>query len=369
MVANITTGKDVYGVLAYNQEKVNRGVAAIIGTHIIREPCDGNFSVAQTAADFLRWMPSHRRTEKPVVHISLNPDPKDMLTDAQLQEIAEKYMQRMDWGEQPYIVYKHSDIGRIHIHIVTLQVTPDGRKINDSHRNVRSVAATVALEEEYGLHPAKGQHPAAAWQPEPVIACEGNIKKQLSAAIKPLLAAYRFQTLGELRALLSIYNIGIEQVQGERRGKPYRGLLYTALDAAGAVAATPIKSSTLGREAGYDALERHMRESGEKIKKDDTAVETRLKVERAMSGAASEEELRQRLRQYHIDLFIRRNDAGRTVGVTFIDHTRRAALNGSRLGKEFSANAFNERFALSDKSTTVPKKTQTSRKQTKKIKN
>ena len=34
MVANITTGKDVYGALAYNQEKVDRGDGKVLLTHI-----------------------------------------------------------------------------------------------------------------------------------------------------------------------------------------------------------------------------------------------------------------------------------------------------------------------------------------------
>lgn len=368
MVANITTGKDVYGALAYNQEKVNRGVADVIGTHIIREPDDGDFTVAQTAADLLRWIPVHHRTEKPVVHISLNPDPKDILSDTQLQEIADEYMQRMGWGEQPYIVYKHNDIDRTHIHIVTIQVTPDGRKINDSHRNRRSIAATEALEKKYGLHPTKGQHPVTAWQPAPVIASEGNIKKQLSAVIKPLLATYRFQTLGEFRALLSLYNIGLEEVIGERKGKPYRGLLYTALDTAGNVAATPMKSSIIGHETGSEVLEQHMRDSGEKIKKDDTVAQTRQTVEKAMSSATTEEVLREKLRKYNIDLFLRRNDAGRIVGATFIDHDRRVVMNGSRLGKTYSANAFNERLTTPAKRIATPKQTTPSGKQIKKIK-
>lgn len=41
---------------------------------------------------------------------------------------------------------------------------------------------------------------------------------------------------------------------------------------------------------------------------------------------------------------MRRNDTGRIYGVTFIDHHSRVVLNGSRLGKEYSANVFNERF-------------------------
>ena len=59
MVANITTGKDVYGALAYNQEKVDRGDGKVLLTHIVREPTDGRFNVAATAEDLLRWMPSH----------------------------------------------------------------------------------------------------------------------------------------------------------------------------------------------------------------------------------------------------------------------------------------------------------------------
>ena len=127
MVANITTGKDVYGALAYNQEKVDRGDGKVLLTHIVREPADGRFNVAATAEDLLRWMPSHYRTEKPVVHVSLNPAPEDRLDDGQLAEIAGAYMERMGWGGQPYIVFKHTDIGREHIHIVSVQVAQTAR--------------------------------------------------------------------------------------------------------------------------------------------------------------------------------------------------------------------------------------------------
>lgn len=92
MVANITTGSNLYGALFYNQEKVEKGVGTVLATHILREPTDGNFSVAETAEDILRWMPDHFRTEKPVIHISLNPDPKDTLSDEQLSEIGRAHV-------------------------------------------------------------------------------------------------------------------------------------------------------------------------------------------------------------------------------------------------------------------------------------
>jgi len=202
MVAKITTGKDVYGALAYNQQKVDRGKGKVLLTHILREPSDGRFDVVSTAEDLLRWMPSHYRTEKPVVHISLNPDPEDRLTAEQLTEIAEKYMERMGWGEQPYIVFEHTDIDRQHIHIVSVQVGQDGRKVKDSRRNERSVAVTEELEREYGLHPAKERKRAEDWRLTAVDSTKGDLKRQIGAVVKPAVAMYRFQMLGEFRALL-----------------------------------------------------------------------------------------------------------------------------------------------------------------------
>lgn len=45
-----------------------------------------------------------------------------------------------------------------------------------------------------------------------------------------------------------------------------------------------------------------------------------------------------------IDAVFRENDEGRIYGATFIDHKNREVYNGSRLGKEFSANAFERLF-------------------------
>lgn len=220
MVANITTGKDVYGALAYNQEKVDRGDGKVLLTHIVREPADGRFNVAATAEDLLRWMPSHYRTEKPVVHVSLNPAPEDRLDDGQLAEIAGSIHGAHGLGRTTLYriqAYRHRT-GAYPYRVGA--GTQDGRKINDSRRNERSVAVTEELEREYGLHPAKGRRREKGQGIVPADYTRGDLKRQVAAVIKPAVATYRFQTLGEFRALLSLYNIGIEEVRGERNGTP-----------------------------------------------------------------------------------------------------------------------------------------------------
>src|SRR5665648_816002 len=341
MIAKINTGNSLYGALAYNQEKVDEGLGKVLATNLVCEPIDGHFSVQGCAADFARWLPSpeHLPTKKPVIHISLNPHPDDKLAD-----IGREYMERLGYGCQPYLIFKHEDIGRDHIHIVSLRVDCEGKLIRNSFEHKRSKEITELLEKKYWLIPAQWQKQPELWLLTPVDPAQGNLKKQISAVVKPLAAMYKFQTLGEYRALLSLYNIGLEEVNGEVRGKPYRGLVYSALDKDGNKVGTPLKSSLFAKSVGYDGLEKQMVKSGEQIKQQGLREHTRTIVIGAVNTAASESELRAKLRVVNIDLVLRRNDQRRIYGVTFIDHKDRCVFNGSRLGKEFSANVFNDRF-------------------------
>ena len=344
MVAKISTGISLYGALAYNQNKVDEGHATVLAANHIRQPEDGTFRLQDCMADFKNWMPSHYRTEKPVIHVSLNPHPDDVLTDEQLVAIGEEYMQKLGYGNQPYMIFKHQDIDRRHIHIVSLRVDSNGKKINDSNEYRRSKEITEQLEQKYGLHPAEGQTKGEDWQLTPVDISKGNIKRQLANVVKPLLKMYRFQSIGEFRALLSLYNITLEEVKGEAGGKPYHGIVYSALDKNGEKSGTPIKSSVLGKMTGNVTLEKQMQQSGKLIKDKKLKERTLQVVSAAMQTTTSEAEFRKALQKEGIDLVLRRNNTGRVYGVTFINHHSRTVLNGSRLGKEYSANVFNERF-------------------------
>lgn len=343
MVAKFSHGSSLYGALSYNQEKVNEGLGKVLATNLVIEPNDGVFNVASCMEDFERFMPSHIRTSKPVIHISLNPHPDDKLTDQQLADIGREYMEQFGYGGQPYMIFKHEDIGREHIHIVSTRVRTDGSIISDSKNYERSRKITDSLEQKYSLH-SKEKNQGEAWQFAPIDVSQGNLKKQVANVIKPLSEVYSFQTLGEYRALLSIHNIGVEEIKGENKGKAYRGLVYSALDSDGNRVGTPLKSSLFGKEHGLDRLEKRFEKSKETIKANGIAKQTHATVSVSFASTRTESEFRAALREKGIDLVLLRNDEGRIYGATFIDHNQRVVLNGSRLGKEFSANVFNERF-------------------------
>lgn len=344
MVAKINIGSNLYGALAYNQEKVDEGLGKILGANLVFEPADGQFNVTECMNDFMQFIPAHFRTEKPVFHVSLNPHPDDRLTDDQLTDIGQEYMEKLGYGDQPYLIFKHEDIGREHIHIVSLRVDSNGKKIDDYKEHERSKEITEQLEQKYNLHPTEGQKRSEQWELIPVDASKGDLKKQIVSVIKPLASMYHFQSMGEYKAVLSLYKIHLEELKGEVKGKPYRGLLYSALDNEGNKVGNPLKSSISGKSVGYDELEKRMEKSVERIKVKNLKAHTLKAVSEAKQDCQSESELRAKLRQQGIDVLFRWNDGGRIYGATLIDHTTRTVLNGSRLGKEFSANVFNDLY-------------------------
>lgn len=50
---------------------------------------------------------------------------------------------------------------------------------------------------------------------------DGNLKGQLAGVIRPIAREWRFRTLGEYRAVLSLYGITVDEVKGEYGGREY----------------------------------------------------------------------------------------------------------------------------------------------------
>lgn len=342
MVAKITFGSSLFGALAYNAQKVEEGEGKVLGANKTFYNKEGTFPIHSCAEDFANHLPSHIKTQKPIVHISLNPHPDDKLTDEQLTAIATEYIERMGYGHQPYLIFKHEDIARHHIHIVTLGVDEAGRKIDDGNNFFRSKKITREMEQRYGLLPADKQKTKEAYCLRKVDPTEGNLKRQLAAVIKPLMKSYRFLSLNEYRALLSIYNITVEEVKGEVRGRPYNGLVYHATDDKGNKVSTPFKSSLFGKSVGYEALQRRFAQSKTEMKDKHLGVRTKQTIQDTMRHCQSLTELQKELTERGIDTLFRHTDAGRLYGATFIDHTDRCVFNGSRLGKNLSANALEQ---------------------------
>ena len=344
MIAKISSTENLGGALGYNFKKVQHDEATVLCVNELRQGFDGTFQMDKVLADMQKAIPEQCWTKKTVFHCSLNPHPDEKLSDERLTQIAKEYMEALGYGNQPYIVFKHNDIAREHIHIVSLRVDFDGNKINDKFEGRRSKKITNALEKKYNLIPSSKVSERTTTETPKVNVVQGNIKEQVANTVRSAMKHYTFCSLGELNAVLRKYNLAVEEVKTEYRGKQYDGLVYVPTDDKGNKVSTPIHASDIGRGVGYTAVQNKMLKSKQMVKPLIPTVRRKV-LEVMRTSPHTEERLRQRLEKQGLQVVIRKNDNGRIYGITFIDDEKGIALNGSRLGKGYAANKFNEYFS------------------------
>lgn len=151
MIAKISTGSHVFGMVNYNHSKINetkneeqKGI--ILGTNNI---------ISTDFKDIVDAISVHNsrnyNVAKPNIHISLSFHKDDILDNETIYKIAEDYMKEMDFDEQPYAVYRHFDKEHPHVHIVSSQINIEGKKITDSHNFYHSQKISRELEEKYRI--------------------------------------------------------------------------------------------------------------------------------------------------------------------------------------------------------------------------
>ena len=340
MIAKISATENLGGALGYNFKKVEKEEASILLAQGLYQNKEGTYTMAEVFADMEALIPKKCRTKKTVFHCSLNPHPDEKLSDEILTQIAKEYMETLGYGKQPYIVFKHNDIAREHIHIVSLRINGEGKKINDKFEKRRSKQITDTLERKFGLIPSSKVTDKVMNETPKIDITRGNIKEQVASALRMVLKHYRFCSLGELNAILSAYNLTVEEVKTEFRGKKYEGLVYVPTDDKGNKAGTPIHASDIGRGVGYTAVHNRIQKSKRAIKPLIPTIRNKV-LQTMRTSPQTEEDLRQRMEGQRLRVVVRKNDNGRVYGITFIDDERGVAFNGSRLGKGYSANVFN----------------------------
>ena len=345
MIAKISSSENLAGALGYNFKKVVSGDASVLLAEGLYANPEGGYTIEEVLSDMQAAIPKKCRAKNVVFHCSLNPHPNEKLSDEQLTQITQEYMQALGYGEQPYIVFKHNDIEREHIHIVSLRINSAGEKINDKFENRRSKRITDHLERKYGLIPStpnKEQKTNSPASQENLTS--DNIRSEIAQTLRGILTHYHFCSLGEFKAILGVYQLTIEEVKNTYRGREYNGIVYAPTDEAGNKLCPPIHASKIGRGVGYTALQSKMRQSKQRIKPFLPGIRQRvLGVMR--TSPQTEEELLASLNKSGLRCLIRKSEGGRIYGITFIDDTLGIALNGSRLGKGYAANRFEAYFS------------------------
>lgn len=350
MVAKITIPKSLVAALNYNEKKVQKGVAkCLYAGNYLQDAGKINFYQKQHGFEINNRLNKMATTK--TLHVSLNFDPSEKHKDDKLVEIASTYMNKIGFGEQPFLVYKHEDAGHPHIHIVSTTIRNNGTRINTHNigRN-QSETARKEIEVQFGVVKAERQKQSLQSGVQTIIVDRAHYglsetKRSISNAVITVFNQYKFASLPEYNAALKQFNVVADRGKGEREGKIYRnkGLVYRILDAAGNKVGVPIKASSISGKPTLANLEKKFAVNA--ASKESFKLRTKSIVDDCLrTSPGTIKDLVEELHQKNIYVVLRQNAEGRLYGITFVDNKNKVVFNGSELGKGYSINALQTRF-------------------------
>jgi hypothetical protein len=359
MVAKIKTGRSISGAINYNEHKVRLGKAELISAQgYLKDPVNLKFNdKLERLTDLAN---RNERTLVNTLHVSLNFAVSENLEKDVLQQIADDYMDGLGFGKQPYLVYQHYDAGHPHLHIVTTNIEPDGKRISfHLLANRASESARKQVELTYNLVKAEDQGKQQNELSKPLEQVDygkSELKRSITNIVNIVVKAYKFTSIPELNAVLNHYNITADRGSKDSRMYEKNGLVYWVLDAKGNKIGVPIKASSIYGKPTLKTLEDRFRLN--EVLRKPLKDQVKSKVDKALVTLVSKAAFQKKLKEDGIQVIFRQNDAGRLYGVTFVDHLSKAVFNGSDLGKSYSAASLVNWFKYDEtnRRQTVPKK-------------
>lgn len=364
MVAVIRPGRSLRNALHYNENKLKITVdekKGIKAAELIHSSGFGKDTEQLGFSDklntLLRLAERNEQTKVNSIHISLNFDPseRDIPKDT-LRQIADTYLQKIGFGGQPYLVYKHNDSGHPHIHIVTTNIQRNSNriKLHNIGKN-QSEKARKEIEKEFNLVRADSRQRLQQFEIKPIQAekviygpgSRSGTKRAITNVLDAILPTYRYTSLPELNAVLRRYNVVADQGSKDSRIYKNNGLVYRALDAKGQKVGVPVPASHIYNKPTLEFLRQKFQENEPLRQKHKTRVKNAVDMAIAKHPGLSIQSLTAALQRENIHLVVRQNDKGIIYGLTYVDHKTKCVFNGSDLGKQYSANQVQQRSSQS----------------------
>lgn len=260
MVTKMTYGTSIYGLIQYNESKVEKGEAKfMMSQNFIGE--DAELTFKNKWDHFKMFTEMNERTKKNAYHFSINFHKEDVknLTDEKKKEIASEYLKGIGLEQQPALIYEHFDAAHPHMHIVTTNIDSNGDRI-DIYRQVHDHSEDVRkeLEEEFELVKAEGRNQEIDVEPlehETIFYGRDLTKESLGKVIEKVRQEERFTNLEEYQNCLAKFGARVDPGLPGSAQKENNGLVYGFIDDKGDQVGQGIKASRFYNKPIFKNLE------------------------------------------------------------------------------------------------------------------
>jgi hypothetical protein len=375
MIAVISSGAFLKGALQYNFNKVEQGNAAVISANNIMTPDDiAGTNMEMVMQSFLPNIENNNRTKNITFSCNLDPafDDAVRLSDADFADIAKDYMEKMGYGNQPYVVFKHQDIERTHIHIVSIRVDADGKRLDTHFEQVKSNRIRKELDQKYKLieEPNRSNRKGNAIDPNrandyiekkgakiqgfaesfPLHEGDRDVVNTMRGILNYVEERYSPKDIKELNKILRLWNIQAKTISvSDKKGSQKEGAVYSIIDRAGHPVGHLLKGSLFGPKHSISGLNKRF-ETAQKLDRTVAVKNIAKAVNKVLSDfkTVSLPTFQDELKKSGIAVQINKAKDGRMAGISFIDNTSGTVAKGSELGKQFSISSLLSRLSDHD---------------------
>ncbi|MDQ0640165.1 hypothetical protein QF042_003730 [Pedobacter sp. W3I1] len=141
MIVKILSSSATFAGVRYNHEKMRSGKGELLKIWNFGSLMGLDKIGPQDYINYLKAVSAvNKRINKPQFHAVISVKGKTT-SKQELLDTAEKWMAKMGYGENPYLVIFHNDTENNHVHIVSTRIDKNGKKISSAFEKLRSVRA------------------------------------------------------------------------------------------------------------------------------------------------------------------------------------------------------------------------------------
>lgn len=326
--------------LDYNESKVAKGVAELIAT------CNLQDARRKTIYDtFERFEKSRYPVREVSFHASVNPSETDLCSEDDILDFIVALMNRLGLGSQPYLVYRHSDTGRIHYHVVSVRIDETGRKINNAYEHRRTSEFMESVAEVYHFTvPKKGQgarikdvEKEDAGRQKRFNFRKSDVIEQMKEVSEYALT-YDFDGPDQFRCVMKSLGVRVEEVMGPAAPQ----FVLQGLDDKGQTCTKIVPETTLDCPLHEKVLTASIaNKQSHHIRRRE---KERLKgiVKAAYDYSRSEAHFENILRNKGVTVHLSRTMQGDLFGITFVDSRTRCVFKASEMSDVISVAKFKD---------------------------
>jgi hypothetical protein len=348
MYARIDFSQNIAGNLRYHELKVKKEIAeCLFAGNAVKDLHELNRK--DKLYHFQRLNVMNDKVMKNTLHISLNFHPSEKLSNSQMQAISLDYLFKMRLDGQPFLAYRHYDTVHPHLHIVCTNIRKNGSKLELVKSDFyKSKEVTKDLGKIYSLIPFKREMLQEEWVRlyplQKVKQGDMALYPNIDRVLRFVIEKYKFASLPELNAVLSLYNI--KASRGEKNGYIYEhnGLVYRAVQENKNVHHRYITASSFKSKPTLKNLEKkfELNLSEPRRPKDQQRVTVAIDWTLAKS-ALPLSAFKKALENERISVVLQQDKEGALQNIHYVDHQTKSVFDGATLGGRYTAAAMRER--------------------------